>query len=105
VLYGAIGFYMVTRPVAGLASLTLAIAAYLVAKGLLEGAIAFELRTLPGSGWLVFDGILSVVIAAMIAAAPRGPPITQPVSASARRMCSRSASSRVTAADVFGTIV
>ena len=69
VLYGAIGFYMLVRPVAGLASLTLAIAVYLVAKGLLEGAIAFKLRPLPGSGWLLFDGILTVAIAAMIGAA------------------------------------
>ena len=68
-LYGAIGFYMLARPVAGLASLTLAIAAYLVAKGVLESVIAFKLRPLPGTGWLLFDGILTVVIAAMIAAA------------------------------------
>lgn len=69
VLYGAIGFYMLARPVAGLASLTLAIAVYLMAKGVLEGAIAFKLRPLPGTGWLVFDGILTVAIATMIAAA------------------------------------
>jgi uncharacterized membrane protein HdeD (DUF308 family) len=69
VLYGAIGFYMLVQPVAGLASLTLAIAVYLVAKGLLEGAIAFKLRPLPGTSWLLFDGILTVAIAAMIGAA------------------------------------
>ena len=68
VLYAGIGFYMLARPVAGLASLTLAIAGYLVAKGLLEGAIAFRLRPLPGSGWLMLDGLLTVAIAAMIAA-------------------------------------
>ena len=56
----AVGFYMLARPVAGLASLTLAIAAYLVAKGVLEGAIAFKLRPMPGSGWLLFDGILTI---------------------------------------------
>jgi len=69
VLYGTIGLYMLARPVAGLASLTLAIAVYLVAKGMLEGAIAFKLRPLPGSGWLLFDGMLTVAIAAMIGAA------------------------------------
>ncbi len=68
VLYGAIGFYMLARPVAGLASLTVVIAVYLVAKGMLEGVIAFKLRPLPGSGWLLFDGILTVVIAVMVAA-------------------------------------
>ena len=69
VLYGAIGFYMLARPVAGLASLTLAIAGYLAAKGVLEGVIAFRFRPLPGTGWLVFDGIVTVLIAALIASA------------------------------------
>jgi uncharacterized membrane protein HdeD (DUF308 family) len=69
VLYGAIGFYMLARPVAGLASLTLVIAAYLAAKGVLEGIIAFKFRALPGTGWLLFDAVLTVVIAAMIASA------------------------------------
>jgi uncharacterized membrane protein HdeD (DUF308 family) len=69
VLYATLGLYMLARPVAGLASLTLVLATYFVAKGLLEGTIAFKLRPLPGSGWLMFDGILTVVIAAMIAAA------------------------------------
>ena len=69
VLYGAIGVYMLAHPVAGLASLTLVIAACLTAKGLLEGVIAFKFRPLPGTGWLLFDGILTVVIAALIASA------------------------------------
>ena len=68
-LYAALGFYMLARPVAGLASLTLVIAAYLAAKGVLEGAIAFKLRPLPGSGWLLFDAILTIALAAMIASA------------------------------------
>jgi uncharacterized membrane protein HdeD (DUF308 family) len=68
-LYAALGFYMLARPVAGLASLTLAIAGYLVAKGVLEGVIAFKLRPMPGSGWLVFDAILTIALAAMIASA------------------------------------
>ena len=68
-LYAAIGLYMLARPVAGLASLTLAIAAYLVAKGVLEGVIAFKLRPMPGSGWLLFDAILTIALAAMIASA------------------------------------
>jgi uncharacterized membrane protein HdeD (DUF308 family) len=68
-VYGGIGFYVLARPVAGLASLTVLVALNLAAKGVLEGAIAFKLRALPGTGWLLFDGTLSVVVAAMIAAA------------------------------------
>jgi uncharacterized membrane protein HdeD (DUF308 family) len=69
VLYAALGFYTLARPVAGLASLTLAIAAYLVAKGVIEGVIAFTLRPMPGSGWLLFDAVLTIALAAMIASA------------------------------------
>jgi len=69
VLYAGVGFYMLARPVAGLASLTIAIAAYLAMKGVVEGVVAFSARPAEGSGWLVFDGILHVAIAAMIAAA------------------------------------
>lgn len=67
-LCAAIGVYLLARPVAGLASLTLAIAIYLALKGLLEGVIAFKLRPLPGSGWVLFDGILTVALAVMIGA-------------------------------------
>ena len=69
VLYGAIGVYLLARPVAGLASLTLALAIYLVTEGVLEFVLAFQLRPLPGSGWLLFDGIVTLVLAAMIASA------------------------------------
>jgi uncharacterized membrane protein HdeD (DUF308 family) len=69
VLYGGLGVYMLARPAAGLASLTLAIAGCFVAKGVLEGVIAYKFRPLPGTGWLLFDGVLAVVIAALIASA------------------------------------
>ena len=42
--YGAIGFYLVGRPVTGLASLTLAVALYLVVEGVLEFVLSFRLR-------------------------------------------------------------
>ena len=66
ILYGGIGFYLLARPVAGLESLTLALAIYLVLEGVLEFMLAFQLRPLPGSGWLLFDGIVTLVLAAMI---------------------------------------
>jgi len=69
VLYGAIGFYLLTRPVAGLASLTLALAGYLTAKAVVEAAIAFSLRLLPGSGWLIVDAIVTVALATVIVSA------------------------------------
>ena len=66
VLYGAIGFYLVARPVAGLASLTLAIAAYLLIEGVLEFALSLRLRPAPGSGWLLVDSVVTLILAVMI---------------------------------------
>jgi uncharacterized membrane protein HdeD (DUF308 family) len=66
IAYGAIGFYLLASPVAGLASLTLAIAMYLLIEGVLEFVLSFQLRPAPGSGWLLADGIITLVLAVMI---------------------------------------
>jgi uncharacterized membrane protein HdeD (DUF308 family) len=66
VLYGAIGFYLLVKPVLGLEALTLALAIYLVFEGGLEFIQAFYLRPLPGSGWLLFDGIVTLLLAVLI---------------------------------------
>jgi uncharacterized membrane protein HdeD (DUF308 family) len=64
--YGAIGVYILAHPLAGLASLTLAVAIYLFVEGVLEFILWFQLRTTAGRGWLLFDGIVTLVLAAMI---------------------------------------
>jgi uncharacterized membrane protein HdeD (DUF308 family) len=66
VIYGAIGIYLLVTPVAGLVSLTLAIAIYLLVEGALELVLSFQHRGVPGSGWLLFDGIVTLVLALMI---------------------------------------
>ena len=66
VLYGGIGFYLVASPVAGLASLTLAIAFYLLIEGVLEFVLSLRLRPAPGSGWLLVDGVVTLILAVMI---------------------------------------
>src|SRR5467141_1590284 len=66
IVYGAIGFYLLASPVAGLASLTLAIAIYLLIEGVLEFVLSFQLRPAPGSGWLLVDGVITLVLAVMI---------------------------------------
>ena len=65
-LYGGIGFYLLARPVAGLASLTFAVAIYLFIEGVLEFILSFQLRPAPGTGWLLADGIITLVLAVMI---------------------------------------
>jgi uncharacterized membrane protein HdeD (DUF308 family) len=69
ILYGGIGFYLLAHPGAGLASLTLALAFYLVVEGVLEFVLSFQLQPLPGSGWLLFDGIVTLLLAVMIGSA------------------------------------
>jgi len=68
-LYAAIGIYLLGRPAAGLASLTVALAVVLAAKGVLEALFASSVRPLAGSGWLLLDGLVNVAIATLIAAA------------------------------------
>jgi uncharacterized membrane protein HdeD (DUF308 family) len=66
VVYGVAGVYLLTQPVAGLTSLTLVIAIYLLFEGVLEFILSFQLRPAPGSGWLMVDGIITLILAAMI---------------------------------------
>jgi uncharacterized membrane protein HdeD (DUF308 family) len=66
ILYVLVGGYVLFRPVAGLASLTLVLAFYLFAEGVLEFVLSFRLRPMPGSNWLLFDGIITLILAFMI---------------------------------------
>ena len=66
ILYLFVGAYALAHPVAGLASLTLLLAIYLFVEGVLEFVLSFRLRPLPGSNWLLFDGIVTLIIAVMI---------------------------------------
>jgi len=65
-LYLALAVYLLVWPGAGLASLTLLLACYLCAKGILVLILGFRLRPLPGSGWLFFDGVMALILGAMI---------------------------------------
>jgi uncharacterized membrane protein HdeD (DUF308 family) len=66
IVYGFIGVYILMHPVAGLAGLTFAIAVYLFAEAVIESVLSYQLRPLPGAGWLLFDGIVSLILAVMI---------------------------------------
>ena len=65
-VYLLIGGYMLLHPAAGLASLTIALGIYLMMEAVLEFVLGFTLRPLPGSGWLLFDGIITLILAVMI---------------------------------------
>jgi uncharacterized membrane protein HdeD (DUF308 family) len=65
-VYGFIGVYILMNPVAGLAGLTFAIAVYLFVEAVLELALGIQLRPAPGTGWLIFDSIITFILAVMI---------------------------------------
>jgi uncharacterized membrane protein HdeD (DUF308 family) len=66
ILYLFIGGYLLVHPMAGLASLTIALGIYLFFEAVLEFVLGFAMRPLPGSGWLLFDGIVTLILAIMI---------------------------------------
>lgn len=66
VVYLLIGAFLVFHPLSGLLTLTVVLAAYLLAEGVLELVVAFRARPAAGRGWLVMDGVIALVIAMMI---------------------------------------
>jgi len=66
ILYVVVGGYLLFHLAAGLAALTFAVAIFLLFEGIVEFILSFVLRPLPGSGWLLFDGILTVILAILI---------------------------------------
>ena len=62
-----LGVFMLLRPTLGIASLALMLGAFLLANGVSEVMHAFQLKPNKGWGWVLFDGLLSIVIAILIA--------------------------------------
>lgn len=61
-----IGAYMIMNPAAALASLTIFLAAYLIVSGIFEALMAFQIKPVNGWGWMLFNGIISLLLGAMI---------------------------------------
>jgi len=60
------GIYTLTQPVAALASLTLLLAAYFIATGVLAAIAAFQVRPSQGWGWMLANGIITILLGVMI---------------------------------------
>jgi len=65
-VYLVAGIYVLLHPLAGLASLTLLLAIYLFVEAVFEVAQFFQVRPRNGAGWLLFDGLVTFVLALMI---------------------------------------
>jgi len=64
-LYIVVGFLMLANPAASAATLTLAIAMFLLFAGLLRSILAISLR-FPHWGWLLFSGSINLLLGMMI---------------------------------------
>jgi uncharacterized membrane protein HdeD (DUF308 family) len=60
------GVYLLVHPKLSLVSLTLALAILFFVEGIFHIVTYFQLRSVPGSGWLLFDGIVTLILAVMI---------------------------------------
>jgi uncharacterized membrane protein HdeD (DUF308 family) len=64
--YIAAALYMLYRPLAGMAALTLVLAVYIGVSGIFELAAFATLRRVGGAGWFLLDGIISLLLAGLI---------------------------------------
>jgi uncharacterized membrane protein HdeD (DUF308 family) len=63
----ALGLAMLVFPAASIASVALLIGGFIFASGISTVLLAFRLKPKAGWGWVLFDGLLSIVIAILIA--------------------------------------
>ncbi len=66
IVYVVGGFYLALNPDLSLVSLTPVLAAIFFAEGLLRIVFFFQARSLPGAGWILFDGVMSVLLGFLI---------------------------------------
>ena len=62
-----IGIYLIARPLAGVLTLTLAVSLYFGAQGIAQIITALgQRRALPSWGWVLFSGLVNIILAAII---------------------------------------
>jgi uncharacterized membrane protein HdeD (DUF308 family) len=66
IVYVVGGLYLAFHPGLALESLTLVLAAILFAEGVLQMIVFFKSRSLPGSGWVLFDSIMTLLLGFLI---------------------------------------
>ncbi|MGM0590882.1 MAG: HdeD family acid-resistance protein [Halobacteriota archaeon] len=65
-LFVGAGIVLMANPVLGLASLTIILAAFFLAEGLIEVVMGFTMVPDSSRLWIVFSGVLSIIIAGLI---------------------------------------
>jgi uncharacterized membrane protein HdeD (DUF308 family) len=60
------GVYLITHPAIGVASLTLVLASLFLVEGVFDIALFFQVRAIRGTSWILFDGIITLLLGLMI---------------------------------------
>jgi len=66
VAYVGFGIYLILHPVLGVASLTLVLATLFLIEGVLNIVLFARMRSAGGSSWVLIDGIITLLLGAMI---------------------------------------
>ena len=64
--YWFFGMYFIMHPVVGVTSLTLLLALLFLIEGSLNIVLFFKMRSLRGSSWMLFDGIVTLLLGLLI---------------------------------------
>jgi len=66
IIYIIAGVYLIMHPVGSLLALTLLLACFLLVYGIFALVLAFRMRPHNGWGWVLFDGIITILLGALI---------------------------------------
>jgi uncharacterized membrane protein HdeD (DUF308 family) len=58
--------YLLINPLLGVAAFTFALAILFIAEGLVDLVAYFQNRSATGSGWILFDGIVTLILGLMV---------------------------------------
>lgn len=61
-----VGLLLLAYPISGIITLTLLIAAFFFIEGIIQLFIGFQMRELRGWVWMIFSGIISIILAGLI---------------------------------------
>jgi uncharacterized membrane protein HdeD (DUF308 family) len=64
--YVCFGGYLIARPLLGVTALTLLLASLFLIEGVLDIVLFFRVRSMRGSGWVLIDGIVTLLLGLMI---------------------------------------
>jgi uncharacterized membrane protein HdeD (DUF308 family) len=65
-LYLGVGIYFLVHPLLGMAALTLVLAIFFFVEGVMDLFIYFKVRGSAGSGWILFNAIITLLLGFLI---------------------------------------